>query len=220
MGLDRLKMCATVGAVLVLVGCDDGRPNRLLYGQAAPEFRPVDDSVVTQTRILRAGFLDRRFALCLDPADRPAFPADTVVVERIGVFGESLTFRDRTGRHLYACDGGVDRAGERREPWCGLSVGRLLNGRLLDPRLDILCRDPKGEPLAYAWVVPAAGTHWIGVDQGSYTELYEVAATMPVRIAGTRGVDRAHSRATFEVTQYTAVGKELLRGKLEAAVAG
>jgi hypothetical protein len=213
-------MCATVGAVLVLVGCDEGRPDHLLDGQAATEFRPVEDSLITQTRTLRAGFLDRRFTLCLNPADRPAFPADTVVVERIGVFGESLTFHDRAGRHLYACDGGVDPVGERHEPWCGLSVGRLLNGRLLDPRLDILCRDPKGEPLAYAWVVPVAGSHWIGVDQGSYTELYEVAADLPVRIASTRGVDRAHSRATFEVTHYTVDGKELARGKLEAVVAG
>ena len=220
MGLDRLRTCATVGTVLVLVGCDDGRPERLLYGQAALEFRPVEGSVITQTRTLRAGFLDRRFTLCLGSADRHAFTANTVVVERVGVFGESLTFRDRTGRHLYACDGGVDAAGERPEPWCGLSAGRLFDGRLLDPRLDILCRDRDGQALAYAWVVPVAGSRWIGVDQGSYTELYEVAANLPVRIASTRGVDRAPSRGTFDVTQYTAAGKELVRGKLEAAVAG
>jgi hypothetical protein len=219
-GLDRLRSCAPVAAVLVLAGCDDGRPERLLNGQAAAEFRPVEDSVITQTRTLRAGFLDRRFRLCLNPGDRPAFPADTLVVERVGVLGESLTFLDRAGRHLYACDGGVDPVGERRQPWCGVAVGRLLNGSLLDPRLDILCRDSKGKPLAYAWVVPVAGSHWIGVDQGSYTELYEVAANLPVRIASTRGVDRAHSRATFEVTHYAVDGKELARGKLEAVVAG
>jgi hypothetical protein len=219
-GLDRLRSCATVAAILVLAGCDDGRPERLLYGQAAAEFRPVDDSVITQTRILRAGFLDRRLMVCLNPADRQAFSADTVVVERVGVFGESLTFLDLAGRHVYGCDGGIDAAGERRRPWCGLSVGRLFDGKLLDPRLDILCRDQEGNPLAYAWVVPIAGARWIGVDQGAYTELYETAGDLPIRIVSRRGVDRERSRATFEVTQYTAAGKELVRGKLEAAVAG
>lgn len=224
MGLDRLSRVATLGVTLLLLGagCDEGsgRPERLLYGQPAAEFRPVPGSVITQTRVLRAGFLGRRLTLCLSPADRPAFPADTIVVERIGVFGESLTFVDRARRHVYACDGGVDAAGERSEPWCGLSVGRLFGGKLIDPRLDILCRDAKGKPLAYAWVVPVAGVHWIGVDQGSYTELYEVAANLPVRVSSTRGVDRERSRASFEVTQYGVGGRELVKGILEAAVAG
>ena len=99
-------------------------------------------------------------------------------------------------------------------------MGRLHDGRLLDPRLDVLCRDPSGKPLAYAWIEPAAGSHWIGVDQGSYTELYEVAAGLPVRIASTRRVDREKSRTIFEVTQYDERGRELLKGEVEAAVAG
>jgi hypothetical protein len=219
-----LKTGATLCATALLLGhagCDDGsRPERLLYGQPASEFKPVDGSVVTQTRVLRAGLLGRRIMQCLSAADRRVLSADAVVIERVGVFSESLTFLDRAGRHVYACDGGVDPARERREPWCGLSVGRLFDGKLLDPRLDILCRDASGEPLAYAWVVPVAGAHWIGVDQGSYTELYEVAGGLPVRIATTRGVDRSNSRATFEVTQYGLIGRELIRGQLEAAVAG
>jgi hypothetical protein len=222
-GLDGLikgtTLCAAV-VLFALAGCDDeARPDRLLHGQAAAEFRPVDGSVVSQTRVLRAGFLGRRL-LCLRSAERARFPADTVVVERIGVFAESLTFLDRGGRDVYACDGGVDPSGERARPWCGGSVGRLHDGRLLDPRLDILCRDPRGRPLAYAWVEPVAGSHWIGIDQGSYTELYEVAADLPVRIASTRGVDRQNSRATFEVTHYDVRGRELLKGIVEAAVAG
>jgi hypothetical protein len=223
-GLDGLKTGATLCATALLLGhagCNEGsRPERLLYGQPAAEFSPVDGSVVTQTRVLRAGFLGPRLTHCLAPADSGVVSAETVVVERVGVFGESLTFLDRAGRHLYACDGGVDPAGERREPWCGLSVGRLFDHKLLDPRLDVLCRDANGKPLAYAWVVPVAGAHWIGVDQGAYTELYEVAGDLPVRIASTRGLDRARSRASFEVTQYGLLGRELVRGKLEAAVAG
>jgi hypothetical protein len=223
-GLDRLTRATTlcVGFLLLATaGCDkDARPKRLLYGEPAAEFRPVEGSVVTEARLVRAAFLGRRFSLCLSKADRANFPVDTLVVERIGVFAESLTFRDRGGQHLYSCDGGVDRAGERPGPWCGGSVGRLYDGRLLDPRLDVLCRDQKGQPLAYAWVEPAAGSHWIGVDQGSYMELYEVAGDLPVRIASRRGIDQGASRATFELTQYDVRGRELLEGELEAAVAG
>ena len=223
MGLDWLTSVATLSAALLLVavaGCeDDGRPDRLRHGQAAAEFRPVEGSVVSQTRVLRAGFLGRRLTLCLRPLGTK-LPADTVVVERIGVFAESLTFRDPGARHVFACDGGVDAAGERTKPWCGGSVGALHGGRLLDPRLDILCRDPAGKPLAYAWIEPAAGSQWIGVDQGAFMEMYEVAAGLPVRVASTRNVDRRRSRARFDVTHYDEQGRELVSGKVEAAVAG
>ena len=80
-----------------------------------------------------------------------------MVVERIGVFGESLTFADAAHKTLYGCDGGVDAAGERKPPWCGNPAGLLFHGKLLDPRLDVLCRDREGRPLAYAWVEPVAG---------------------------------------------------------------
>jgi hypothetical protein len=223
MGLDGLSSAVAVCAALLLLasGCDsDSRPKRLLHGEAAAEFRPVDESAVTVARVVRAAFLGRRFTLCLGGTDRRAFPVDTLVVERIGVFAESLTFRDNAGRHVYSCDGGVDRAGEQPRPWCGRSVGRLYDGRLLDLRLDILCEDEEGRPLAYAWVEPAAGVHWIGVDQGGYTELYEVAGRLPVRIASRRGIDREAASATFHVTQYDIRGRELLEGMLEADVAG
>jgi hypothetical protein len=213
MGLDRLIGAAVLCATLMLaVGCDsDARPKRLLYGEPTAEFRPVTGSVVTRTRVVRAAFLGRRFRLC-----RRDDRVDTLVVERIGVFAESLTFRDRGGLHVHACDG----AGERSRPWCGGSVGRLYDGRLLDPRLDVLCSGADGERLAYAWVEPASGSHWIGVDQGSYMELYEVAGGLPVRVATRRGIDAGAARATFELTQYDVRGRELLRSKLEAAVAG
>jgi hypothetical protein len=90
----------------------------------------------------------------------------------------------------------------------------------LDPRLDILCRDREGRPLAYAWVEPVAGAHWIGVDQGSYTEVYEVLAGLPVRVTTSRGIQLGRSRAIFAVRQYDATGRSLVKGPLEAAVAG
>jgi hypothetical protein len=217
MGLDRLGRVALVSVAVLLVGCDNqSRPKRLLYGEQAAEFKPVPGSVVAIGRVLRGTTLGHRFLIC-----RPnAVARDALVVERVGVDSESLTFADRRHRTVFACDGGLDPAGEHRRPWCSGSAGRLFEGRLLDPRLDVGCRDRIGRALAYAWVEPVAGAHWIGVDQGSYTELYEVLGRVPVRIASTHGLDLARSRATFDVTQYDAEGRELVKGKLEAAVAG
>ena len=129
------------------------------------------------------------------------------------------------GRRFTSCSpggavDGTDPSGERRPPWCGSSSGRLLHGRLLDPRLDIVCRDREGRPLAYAWVEPVPGAHWIGVDQGSYTEVYEVLAGLPVRVATRRGIQLGRSRASFAVTQLDSTGKALVKGPVEAAVAG
>jgi hypothetical protein len=218
--LDGLRRATVIIGVLCvcLAGCRGGKapPERLLYGEAAAEFKPVPHSVISVGRVLTGTALGRRFALC-----RPAgVPADIRVVERIGVFGESLTFADTRKATVYSCDGGVDPAGERHLPWCGGSAGRLVAGRLLDPRLDVSCRDRNGRPLAYAWVVPAQGVGWIGVDQGRYTEMYEVLGALPVRIATGQGIDLGRSRATFLVTQYDSHGKPLIKGKLEAGVAG
>jgi hypothetical protein len=218
--LDGLRRAAVVLGLLsaCLTGCDGakGPPQELLYGEAAAEFEPVPNSVVSVGRVLTGTALGRRFALC-----RPAgIPADVRVVERIGVAAESLTFADRRKQTVYACDGGVDPAGEHHLPWCGGSAGRLVTGQLLDPRLDISCRDRNGKPLAYAWIVPTVGAHWIGVDQGRYTEVYEVLGTLPVRIATSEGVDLARSSAVFLVTQYDSHGKALIKGKIDARVAG
>ena len=218
--MDGVRLAMLLLPIALLAGCDSGaaRPDRLLYGEAAQELKAVSGSVIAIGRVLDGSALGRRFTSC-----RPAgagIGTDAVVVERIGVFGESLTFADSGRKTVYACDGGTDPAGERKLPWCGSSAGRLLRGKLLDPRLDILCRDRKGRALAYAWVEPAAGVRWIGVDQGAYTEIYEVLAGLPVRIASTRGIELGRARATFDVTQYDEHGKEVIEGKLEAQVAG
>jgi hypothetical protein len=218
--LDRLNVTVLLLVGVLLAGCDSGgdRPERLLYGQAAQEFRPVPGSVIAQGRVLDGATLGARFTSCW-PTEAGT-RRDAVVVERIGVFGESLTFADTGHKTLYGCDGGIDAAGERKPPWCGNAAGRLVSGKLLDPRLDVLCRDAKGRPLAYAWAEPGGGVRWIGVDQGTYTEIYEVLAGLPVRIASAHGVQPNRARATFDVTQYDSHGRELVKGKLEAQVAG
>jgi hypothetical protein len=217
LGLDRLKPVALLLVLPLAASCaHGGRPKRLLDGAPALEFRPVAGSVIVLGRVLRGTTLGRRFLMCR----RGSAPRDALVVERIAVFAESLTFVDRRHKTVYACDGGVDPAGEHRPPWCGGSAGLLVGGRLLDPRLDVACRDRGGRPLAYAWVEPVAAAHWIGVDQGSYAEVYEVLAGLPVRVATTRNVRLESSSATFSVTQYDAHGRELVAGSLEARVAG
>ena len=206
-------LCAVL---LVAAGCSSngGRPRRLLDGRPAAAFRPVSDSVVTAGRVLRhADVRD-----CLPPTD--GVPADSLVVERIGVESESLTFENSDATGIYACDGGRDGAGDRPPPWCGAVFGEFAHGRLPDPRLDVLCRNRTRQPLAYAFVNPHPGARWIGVQQDGYIELYEVLAGLPVRIASTDGVDAGAARARFEITQYDASGRQLLAETLEAAVAG
>jgi hypothetical protein len=213
-----MKLVVAVLLASLLAGCGSSRPKRLLHGEAAAEFRPVHGSVLSIARVLDAATLGGRFSLCADQSAGSEFAPGTVVVERIGVYSESLTFRDRRGKGLYACDGGVDPAGEHRPPWCGGSVGVLQRGRLLDPRLDVLCQTKEGHTLAYAWIEPVPGSRWIGVDQGSYEEVYEVLAGLPARVATRRNIHG--TRAGFDVTQYDIHGNELVEGRIEAAVAG
>ena len=217
MGMDRL-IRTLLALVFVVSACSSngGRPKRLLDGRPAARFLPVRDSVVAAGRVLRHA--DVRDCLAID--DRVDVRADALVVERIGVDGDSLTFANRDGNGVYACDGGSDASGERQPPWCATVFGELVHGRLLDPRLDVLCRDRRRRPLAYAFIDPVSGAHWVGVRQDGYVELYEVLAGLPVRIASTRGVDAEAARASFEVTQYDAAGRELVAGTLAAAVAG
>jgi hypothetical protein len=218
LGLDRL-MFGLAAVAVAAAGCArvDDRPARLLDGTPATHFRPVEDSVIAAGRIVQ---LDDRADQCLAAADQPNVAADAPAVERLGVDGESLTFASRDGSVVYACDGGVDPAGERTPPWCHTVVGELDHGHVLDPRLDVICRDRGRRPLAYAFVEPVAGARWIGVRQDGYVELYEALGDLPVRVVTTTGVDTDNARATFELTQYDTEGRELTHGEMEASVAG
>lgn len=210
---------AAAAALLLAAGCDDGGhpPAHLLDGRPAARLDRVAGGVIALGRVVE---LDARADRCLAGPDRAALAADTPAVERIGVDGESLTFADRDHSVVYACDGGIDPAGERAPPWCHAVVGESQDDRVLDPRLDVICRDRRRRPLAYAFVDPVAGARWIGVRQDGYVELYEVLGDLPVRVASTRGIDAPNARATFEISEYDPLGNELVHGEMEAAVAG
>jgi hypothetical protein len=223
LGLDGLRAGIFIGLLIFVAaacGGGGGRPKRLLSGAPAPELLPVRGSVLTEGRVVRRATLGNRFDKCVPAGDAASIPTDAAVVERLGVRNESLTYAGNDGAGVYACDGGADPAGERRPPWCGFVFGERESGRLLDPRLDVNCRDREGHALAYAFVEPIAGAHWIGVQQDGYVEVYEALAGLPVRIATTNGIDLARSRATIHITQYDVAGRQLARSDLEAAVAG
>lgn len=208
-----------MAAVVIATGCGagGGRPTRLLDGRPVTSFEPVDGSVIAPARVVQVG---ARADACLTSADQANVAADTPAVERVGVDGESLTFAGRDGAVVYACDGGVDPAGERAPPWCHTVLGQLDHGHVLDPRLDVICRDRRRRSLAYAFVEPVAGARWIGVREDGYVELNEVLGDLPVRVATTSGIDLDNARTTFELMQYDTAGRELVHGEMEAAVAG
>jgi hypothetical protein len=129
----------------------------------------------------------------------------------------TLAFRSADGRFLDSCDAiGVRVEGRR---WCAASTGTLYGGRLRDPRLT-LCRPPAGTPVAFIWVTPRPGARWIGIRRGRHTELYRVAAGLPVRVSSDRNVRIRGSSATFFVRQYDARGRMIARQTVVARVAG
>ena len=91
--------------------------------------------------------------------------------------------------------------------------------RLYDPRLDIGCLDSKGDQIGAAWIEPLRRTRYLAVEHPGYTEIYETAGGLPVRVT-TSDVHVEGSSATFSVTQYAADGSWLSHEALRTAVAG
>jgi hypothetical protein len=139
------------------------------------------------------------------------------VVARTGVDGKTVTVRTFSG--LIACD--TTRRGRNESgPWCGSSFGRLYDGRLRDPRLDIgPCTTRDGTPVAFAWIEPDPRVRYLAVADSGYVEVYEVAAGLPTRIS-TRNVRADAAGASFEVTEHDARGALLRRLELDAVPAG
>jgi len=224
--------CATA-AVLALAGTVAGCGGEhrtpgavhLLDGSAPAPAPHVDGlgaaAVRTEVQVLRTPGATAKFRDCLH--DR--FSADVapgrveLAVERTGVEGRSLAFR--VGRVLYVCDG-ASRF-ESREParrWCGGAVWAYPREPLLDPRLDIAgCLSRAGKIVAFAWIVPSRAARWLTVDGDGYTEIYETAAGLPVRVTSGE-VRQEQASAEFRVAQYAAGGRRLSRLTLVAHVAG
>lgn len=205
---------------------DEKPPGQLIDG--TPAERPsavmlegtAEDQLATTVTVVDARQVEptKRAAQCLRRARDHA--AVGPVVARVGVNGESVTFRASSGQSLVACDRAA-AATEARDMWCGIAVGRLEHGQLRDPRLDVAgCRDAADDPVAFAWVEPGRAARYVTVGQPGFTEVYRVVSGLPVRITTTSGIDREGSRASFRITEHDGEGRLLRAYTLDARVAG
>ena len=225
-GLRRGRLVLAAIAGLVQVGClgDSEPPSRLVDGSAAQAPSVALEGAASPQVETKATAIDANgvrvgpVARCLAATHEhtPRGP----VVSRVGVDGESVTFRTASGRGLVACDGTAMHTGSDRA-WCGTALGRLRNGRLLDPRLDLAaCSTPSGGPVAFAWVDPGQRTRYVAVKRDGFVEEYPVIAGLPIRIAATSGIDLDTSSASFEVSEHDSNGSLLRSYTLRARVAG
>jgi len=210
----------------VSAGCsDDGAaPDRLLDGSEADappvELQSVEEpALLTKVRLVQPTMRDEdeRSASCLQERRGPTRPKGPSV-ERIGVQSETVTFVEGTRRAVFGCDNSPGpRENNRR--WCGGAHGLLYNGRLRDPRLDILC-GTTDEPVGFVWVHPSPGVRYVSVEQPGYVEVYEAFGELPIRVATISGVEYERFRASFDLFEHADDGSLVRRYRVEAAVAG
>ena len=225
--LGSLVAVATLVAMAAAACAGDEKPPaRLIDG--TPAERPsavtlegiAKDQIATTVNVVDARRVapTTRAAQCLRRARDHA--AVGPVVARVGVNGESVTFRASSGQSLIACDRAA-AVSEGRDVWCGIAVGRLEHGRLRDPRLDLAgCRNAAADPVAFAWVEPGRATRYVTVSQPGFTEVYRVASGLPVRVTTTSDIDQEGSRASFRITEHDGDGSLLRAYTLDARVAG
>lgn len=221
----RLSYLPAVLLALLSTACksEGSVPTTLMDGSRpsppSVELEGVSDPIVlTKANIVRAEEVQAgsRAAACLREAATNAHPEGSIV-ERIGANSETVTLRDESG--LHACD---DSPGPRESNrrWCGGSFGALRDGHLLDPRLSISCKTRDGGLMGFVWIEPGPGTQYVAVAQQTFSEVYEVAGGLPIRVATTRDVEIEGSRAGFDISEHDASGTLLRRYRLESAVAG
>lgn len=138
---------------------------------------------------------------------------------RVGVTSENVTFREASSVAVFGCSNTPGPREENRR-WCSVAYGQLYSGRLRDPRLGISCERTDGTQVGFAWVQPADGVRYLAVKQPEYTEVYEAAGGLPIRIATVSGVDIETSSATFSVSEHDAEGRRIREYELKAFVAG
>jgi hypothetical protein len=206
--MDRLRRTILLAPLVAAAAAAGG------VARGAPP--AVRGAIPTTARVVRAASIAPTFRACRGPGPRE-WTARTRVVERRVGRRRTLTFRSADGRFLESCDSiGLPIDGRR---WCAPSTGMLYRRRLRDPRLD-LCQARGRKPVAFVWVTPRRSARWIGLRVGRRTELYRVAAGLPVRVASDRNIQVAGSIATFFVTDYDARGRLLGRRTIVARVAG
>jgi hypothetical protein len=213
--------------VLAAAGCGGGGkslhpPDRLSDGSrpaaVPPELSDVDGAVVVGTRVIRGLELEQKpYVDCL--ADVPG-GSPTVAVERVTADGRTLTFATPDHRTLVACDG-APNAREGSKTWCGGEVGRLENGRVNDPRLDLAnCLTRDRRTVAYAFMQPAPGARWLVVDHDRFSEIYDARDPYAVRVSTTDGIDANAASAKFRIRSYDGAGKKIGDEIVATQVAG
>jgi hypothetical protein len=216
-----------VGSMLVAAcdGNDGGAPTTLMNGAKAAEL-PVDLegveslAVLTSFAVRRVGEIEGTSAVatCLQ-RHRDDLPYGSIVM-RVGVSGESVTFRNRSRRGLYSCDNSQGAREEDRR-WCGGAFGQLDGGHLRDPRLDMgECTTRGGGLVGFAWIEPGPGAKYVVVRQQGYAEVYDVGGGLPVRVTTTSDVEIEESRATFDLSEHDANGRAIRAYLVDARVAG
>lgn len=218
-------LAVLVAPTFVAGACGGGpeSPTLLVDGSrargASIRFEGADEPVL-QTKVRLVPARSVRTGSPLDDCRRDNWSAapGTLIVHRIGADGESATFLDPSRRALMACDGARDAAGRR---WCGHVYGRLVRGRLRDPRLDLGgCSTADGQQIAFVWVTPGPHTRYVVVERGGFSESYETAAGLPIRVHATERIDSARSSAIVGIAEHGSDGRRLRTYGVEARVAG
>lgn len=207
----RLRRLAFVGAIVLCAAavsaCRDepGVPDALVDGAPATVSTVAFESVrvpviATQVRSVSN--------------DAPAScPDGRRAIDRVGVAGASRTIPARAPRALRACDWTAPSG------WCGVAFTRLRDGRPLDPRLSMTCRDAERRPVGFLWISPGPGTAFVVVAGDGYAEAYPAVRDAPVRVT-TERIDSATSSATLTATEHAADGRLLRTRRIEAQVSG
>jgi hypothetical protein len=228
----RRDIALRLSVALVLAafpaGCageSDGNAVSLLDGSRAGEVpvelenvgRPI---VMTSATAIPIGAIESGSAAdsCLRDRSVEHVPVGSVVV-RVGVVSESVTFEDAAAGGLFACSNTPGPREENRR-WCGGAYGQLYSGKLQDPRLSIACRTTDGTLVGFVWVQPADDVRYVAVAQPEYTEVYETAGGLPVRVFTVSGVDLETTSATLSISEHAADGRRLRDYELKAFVAG
>jgi len=185
------------------------------------ELEGVDQpTVLTRVRVVRGAKRtpETTSAVCLRGRNWGIRAAGSSV-ERVGVYSESVTFRQESRRGVFGCDNSPGPREENRR-WCGGAYGTLYSGHLRDPRLGLGCSTSDEERMGFVWVEPLSEARYVSVTQPGFTEVYEVVGELPVRIATTSGLNADPLAATFHLLEHDDTGQLLRRYELSAVPAG